>query len=270
MRALVKTGVVMLVLAFFLIGIAFSVLRSKGNASPANREGRNVMTETRKLGTGIAAISLNGPINLTLRQGAVSSLVVSGEQRVLGNVETVQEGGTLRIGTQGMLLHHRQPIRVTLVLPSVARLDLGGSGDSTINGFSGDRLEMHMNGSGTVKFNGRYRDIDAGVNGSGEMELNGGSSDKVDVQLAGGGQMTVVGSCKRFKAAQSGSGDLIAEHMEADEASVELQGSGSSTIHAKKYAGVIVTGSGDVNVLGNPSERKISRTGTGDVSFAKK
>jgi hypothetical protein len=267
MRTLVKTGVSLLVLAFLLIGITYSILRANGTNNPAHREGRNIASETRKLGTGISAIDLSGPIDLVLRQGAVSSLVVKGEQRLMQNIETSQEGGTLHIDTTGMLLHHRQKPQVTLVLPSLSTLNIHGGGDTTVNGFSGDQLEVNLSGSGNMKFNGRFKDIDAGMHGTGIMELNGGSSDKIAVELIGSGQLTVVGSCKEFRAEQSGSGDLNAEHLAAVEADVQLRGSGTSVINATKLASVNVQGSGDVSVLGSPAERRVSRTGSGEVKF---
>jgi hypothetical protein len=243
------------------------MLRAQGISGPSNPEGRRIASETRTIGKGIVAVDLGGPIDMTLRQGPVASLVVRGEQRLLGNIETVEEDGTLHIDTKGMLLHHRQPLQVVLVLPALESLSVHGSGDSTVNGFSGEKLEVQLNGSGNVKFNGRFKDITAGVRGSGDLELNGGSSDSVDVALVGSGQMTVVGSCKELKAEQTGSGDLNAQHLNADQASVELHGSGTSIISARKMAAVTLRGSGDVSVYGNPDERSIHKTGSGEVTF---
>jgi len=267
MRTLIKLGFGMLLLAFVLIGASFSVLRANGTSKHTSTEGRTVTSETRKLGKEIETIDLNGPIDMTLRQGAVPSLIVRGEQRLLGNIDTTQEGGVLHIGTKGMLLHHRQPLQVILVLPSISKLIIHGSGESTINGFSGERIDVQLYGSGNVKFNGRYKDVTAGVHGSGDMELNGGASEKVDVALMGSGGMTVVGQCKEFKADQTGSGDLDAEHLAADLANVNLHGSGTSVVQARKSADVTLRGSGDVSVLGNPNSRNVNRTGSGDVTF---
>jgi mannose-6-phosphate isomerase-like protein (cupin superfamily) len=202
-----------------------------------------------------------------LRQGAIPSLTVRGEQRLLGNIDTTQDGNKLHIGTKGMLLHHRQPLQVVLTLPSIDKLNIRGSGDSTINGFSGERVEVQLYGSGNVKFNGRYKDVQAAVHGSGDLEMNGGSSDKVAVSLVGSGQMTVVGSCKEFKAEQTGSGDLDAEHLAADITEINLRGSGTSVVQALKEADVTLRGSGDVSVLGSPNKRNINKTGSGDVVF---
>jgi hypothetical protein len=127
---------------------------------------------------------------------------VRGEQRMLGNVETTSDSdGTLHIGTSGMLLYHRQPLQVTLVLPSIEDVSVHGSGDSSINGFSGKRIDVNLSGSGNLKFNGRFKEVEANVQGSGELEMNGGASDKVEVSLAGSGKITVVGSARQFKAA---------------------------------------------------------------------
>lgn len=267
MRTLMKIGFGLLLLAFMLIAMSYTMLRAQGTSNRTNPEGRMVASATRTIGADVTEIDLSGPIDMTLRQGAIASLTVRGEQRLLGNVDTTQDGKSLRIGTKGMLLHHRQPLQVVLVLPSIDKLSIRGSGDSTINGFSGERIDVQLYGSGNVKFNGRYKDVMAAVHGSGDMEMNGGSSDKVAVALVGSGQMTVVGSCKEFKADQTGSGDLDAEHLAADATLVNLRGSGTSVVRAIKTADVTLRGSGDVSVLGSPTTRNINKTGSGDVVF---
>jgi mannose-6-phosphate isomerase-like protein (cupin superfamily) len=267
MRTLFKIGFGLLLLAFLLIGLSFSILRAQGTNNRGSHEGREVATETRAITTDVTEIELSGPIDMTLRQGAIASMKVSGEKRFLENIDTTQSGKMLHIGTKGMLLHHRQPLQVVLTLPSIEKLNIRGSGDSTINGFSGDKIDVQLYGSGNVKFNGRYKDVLASVLGSGDMEMNGGNSEKVEVALVGSGQMTVVGQCKQFKADQTGSGDLDAEHLAAEVTAVDLRGSGTSVVQATKTADVTLRGSGDVSIVGNPNQRTVSKTGSGDVTF---
>lgn len=257
----------MLVLAFALIAISYSMLRAEGTAGSSNPEGRTVASETRKIDARITSVELAGPIDLTLRQGAIPSLTVRGEKRLLGNVETIQSGASLEIATKGMLLHHRNPLQVVLVLPSLESISITGSGASTVNGFIGDKANVELHGSGSLKFNGRYREVTAGIHGSGDLELNGGSSEKVAVEVVGTGQMTVVGSTDEFKAGQTGSGDLNARHLAARDANIALMGSGTSIVQATEAAAVSVRGSGDVTVYGSPSQRSVSRTGSGEVTF---
>ncbi len=267
MRTLLKVGFALLMLAFALIALSYSMLRAGGTPGVVNTEGRNIASETRSVGASIRAIDLSGPIDLTMRQGAVPSLVVKGEQRLLGNVETLQEGATLHIGIKGMLLHHRQPLQVTLIVPSIDSINVYGSGDSTINGFSGERITVRLSGAGDVKFNGRYKEVVGTLQGSGDMELNGGSSDNVEVVLIGSGDLTVVGSSKRFTLQQTGSGDVHAEHMTAQEADVSLRGSGRAVVTVRDKADMTLFGSGDIEVHGNPAERKVQGTGSGEVRF---
>ena len=268
MRALMKTGLGLLVLAFLLIGLTYSMLRAQGISAPSNQAGRTVQSENRGVGKPVRAIDLGGPIDLTLRQGAVASLVVRGEQRLLGNIDTtIGADGTLHIDTVGMLLHHRQPLQVILVLPSIEDINVRGSGDSTINGFNGERIEVELNGSGNVKFNGRFKQVKAAIHGSGELEMNGGASDKVETAVIGSGKLTVVGSARQFKAELTGSGDIDARHLGADRVDLQLMGSGDAVVSAIKSVNVTLRGSGDVKVHGAPPERNVSRDGSGDVSF---
>jgi hypothetical protein len=268
MRALVKTGFSLLVLALLLIGASYSVLRAQGTSSGTASPGsRLVATEKRPLGASVGTVDLSGPINLTLRQGPAASLEVRGEQRLLANVDTTVEGGTLHIGPRGILLRHRQPIEVTLVLPALEHLNIAGSGDSTVSGFSGERIELNVDGSAGLRFNGRYREIDAGLRGSGEVELTGGNSERVVAEVQGTGRMTLVGASHELHAEITGSGELDARHLRAEDAHLSHHGSGTSAVYASKHVNVELTGSGDVTVYGNPNNRAVSRNGSGSVSF---
>ncbi len=268
MRTLFKVGFSLLVLAFILIGLSYSMLKAQGVPGASSFTGRSVESETRPVGADIQVIELDGPIDLTLRQGSTPSLQVKGEQRLLGNVETSSGGdGLLHIGTTGMLLHHRQPLQVVLVLPALREMRVRGSGDSTVNGFSGDGIKVRMEGTGTMKFNGRYRQVDASVRGDGEVEMNGGTSGKVDAAVEGSGKMTVVGSAAELKAVLAGSGELNARHLRADVVDLTMMGSGSAVVNATQRFQSTLRGSGDVVVAGNPRERAVNVNGSGDVSY---
>ncbi|MFC0251851.1 head GIN domain-containing protein [Massilia consociata] len=266
MRALLKVGFSLLLLAFVLIGLSYSMLRANGVASAS--EGRQVASETRPVPAGITAVDLNGPIDLTLRYGATPSLKVRGEARLLGNVDVTREGAILHVGIRGMVLRHRRPLEVELVLPSLASVTVDGSGDSTVNGFSGERIEVRMEGPGSLRFNGRFRQVNAALSGSGELDLNAGAGvDRFEAALTGSGSLTIVGSARELHATASGSGELDARHLRAASVEVGQTGSGSSTVQARQRVKASISGSGDIEVFGNPAERSISRSGSGSVTF---
>lgn len=266
-RTLVKLGLSLFVLALALIGVSYTMLRAQGVANPSTTAGRVTRTEVREIGHGITAIDLQGPIDLTLRQGDTPMLKVRGEQRLLGNVATTQEDGTLHISTTGMLFHHKQPLQVEAVLPSLQSVDIRGSGDSSIKGFSGERLSITLNGSGELSFSGRYRHVTAAVHGSGGLDLKSGSSEDVELALYGSGSIGASGSCKALNTELTGSGTIGAQHMASDAVSVAVKGSGTTEVFARESAAIAIAGSGDVTVYGNPDQRSVSRTGSGDVSF---
>jgi len=266
MRALLKVGFSLLMLAFVLIGLSYAVLRANGVAAAS--EGRQMASEKREVPAGVTAIDLDGPIDLTVRYGAAPSLAVRGEARLLKNVDVSADGEVLHIGIRGMVLGHRRPLEVELVLPSLASVKIDGSGDSTVNGFSGERIEVRMQGSGSLRFNGRFRQVDAALSGSGELDLNAGSSiERFDAVLTGSGHMTIVGGARELHANASGSGELDARHLRAEKVEVSQTGSGQSTVHARERVAASISGSGDIEVGGNPAERSVSRTGSGAVTF---
>lgn len=267
MRALIKTGFALLVLAVLLIGASWSVLRAQGTSGVASPGSRLLATEKRTLGASVSEVELSGPINLVLRQGTSASLEVRGEQRLLANVDTAVDGGILHIGPRGILLRHRQPIEVTLVLPTLDGLTLSGSGQHNVSGFSGERIEVKVKGASNLRFNGRYREIDATLHGTGEVELTGGNAEKVMAELQGSGRMTLVGGARELHAEVAGSGELDARHLRADMVTLTHQGSGSSDVYARKQVHAEMTGSGSVTVHGNPDKREVIRNGSGSISF---
>ncbi|MBD8531847.1 MULTISPECIES: GIN domain-containing protein [unclassified Massilia] len=265
MRSLLKVAFGLLVLAFVLIGLSYGALRAHGGS--ARLDARIVGEETRPVTREVRAVELSGPIDLSLRYGAQPRLVVRGEQRLLANIDTAQTGRVLHIGTRGIVLRHRQPIEVELTLPALDRVGVDGSGDTRVNGFSGEAIEVELNGSGSVDFNGRYRQARAVVHGSGELTLDAGNGDSVAAELTGSGTISLAGAARSFEAASNGSGTLDAQRLRADTVNVRQTGSGNASVTASATVAVAVSGSGDVDVYGDPAQRSVSRTGSGDVHF---
>lgn len=266
MRSLMRVGFALLVLAAVLVALSYSMLRANGSTTITER--RSVAQDTRSVPAGVESVELDGPIDLNLRYGATPALQVSGEQRMLGNVEVTGDGKVLRIGIRGMVLRHREPLVVDLTLPTLNSVRIDGSGDSSINGFSGDEIAVQLNGSGSVRFNGRFRSATVGLSGSGDLDVNGGAAmDRIETRLMGSGRITVVGTARELDASTTGSGHLDAEHLRADEVTVSQSGSGDSSVQARSKVKVSLSGSGDVEVYGNPGERSVSRAGSGSVSY---
>jgi hypothetical protein len=265
LRALLRVGFALMLLALVLIALCYGMLRAQGTTGRGDT--RIVDSERRSITREVQAVELSGPIDLTLRYGAQPGLLVRGEQRLLPNIETRQDGRVLLIGTRGIVLRHRQPIEVELTLPALDRVGVDGSGATRVNGFSGELIELELNGSGSLDFNGRYRQAKAVVRGSGELSLDAGNSDSVHAELSGSGTLTLAGAARLFDAASNGSGTLDGQRLRAERVKVRQTGSGDASVTAQASVAAAVSGSGDIDVYGNPPERSSSRTGSGEVHF---
>ena len=268
MKTLAKIGVSLTVVAAVLVGACYNVLLAQGvSHPPASAAERALATEIRPLGAGIVNIDMNGPVDLKLVQGNTPSLTVRAEKRLLPQLTTEQDGNTLHVGLKGYNIHTRQPLQVEVTLPGLQQLNLQGSGDANVKGFSGEQLQLSLRGSGDAVFVGQYKRINASILGSGDLQLNGGNSDQVELSLSGSGGMAITGQSKALTAKIMGSGDIDASKLPSDTVKLDLFGSGDASLNAKQSVTVNLRGSGDIHVDGKPSQRSINRTGSGDVSF---
>jgi hypothetical protein len=267
LRGLMKAGGVLLGLAVVLVGLSYNVLRAQGLESAPTMADRTVGSEARPVDGKVTIVKVAGPVDLVLKQGPAAAMTVRAERRVLSRIRTIQDGGTLQIDTKGLLVNVREPMVVELTLPSLQRLQVLGSGNGRISGFSGDALQLDLTGSGDVDFNGQYRRIAASMTGSGNLTLNGGNSDNVELSLLGSGDINASGSSKTLKASLSGSGDLDARQLAADSVDLSLLGSGDAEVAAKNAVSARIRGSGNATIAGKPAQRAVSVTGSGEVGW---
>lgn len=266
MRVLMKTAAVLLGLAVLLVGASFNVLRAQ-NVGASDAPGRTVVTESRPISAEVTTVRLEGSIDVFLMQGNTPKLSVHAEQRLLPNIVTVAEGKTLRISTKGLIVNPRKPLQVELVLPVLQQLKIAGSGDAKVSGFSGESLDLSIDGSGNIDFNGKVARLNGNINGSGDLKLELGDSDMVSINQRGSGDVQLSGTSKGLQVKLMGSGDLHSANLKADRVNVSIMGSGDAKVYAKSAAHVEIMGSGDVLVAGKPVERHVAKRGSGDVAW---
>lgn len=267
MRILRNITLFFVVLAVVLIGICTGVMRVHAGSRPGDSTGRNFVSETRAVGAEVVNVEMDGPVDVMLRQGPVARIEVRAEQRMLPKITTVQQGDTLRIDTHGLVLGSTRPMRVIVTLPGLQKLIQRGSGDASVRGFTGEQIELVMNGSGDMQMGGQFRQIGAHVHGSGDLQLEAGSTDKLALELLGSGNASASGTSSVSAFSVSGSGDLDAGELDSDRVTFRGTGSGNSVVHARQSIAVSLRGSGDVAVRGEPRQREVNSSGSGEVSF---
>src|SRR5471032_1906264 len=216
-------------LQFGLLITAFFALFGRASAEDNT-------TATQVIDARVVRVKIDGMVDLKIRQGAVPSLTISGDKRVVSTVTAVQTGDTLHFDTE-------------------------------VNGFSGDLLELTLEGAGSMKVTCDYKDLKANLGGVGSMTLWVSENDNVDLDLRGAGVITLGGHSKMLKATLGGLGGLNAQQLQADAVTVELSGLGNATVNAKNSATLNLSGLGSVTVYGKPLNRNVSVDGLGKVTW---
>jgi hypothetical protein len=226
-----------------------------------------VATETRPIDARVVRVKIDGPLDLRIRQGSAATLTLSGDPRWLAKTVTVQSGDTLNIDTD---IHGRVrmgSLHAELTLPALRELKSESVGTTDVSGFSGDELELSLDGAGSMRISCNYRMVSASLGGIGSMQLQSLGGEGVDLNLHGAGFVSLSGRARWLKANLGGLGNLDAQQFTADSVNVDLSGLGNASVTAHQNAILNLSGMGSVTVYGKPLNRKVAVDGLGKVSW---
>lgn len=247
---------------FGLLFAAFCAVFGRAGAAEDITETRNIPIDAR-----VIRVKIDGVIDLKLRQGDTPMLRIIGEKRYLDRLTASQSGDTLHLESEGRGIKIGRGTRAELVLPRLREVVSEGVGQTDINGFSGDKLDLTMDGAGSMKIVCDYRVLKASLGGVGSMNVWISENDEADLDLRGAGYITLGGRSKMLKANLGGVGGLNAQQFQADSVDVDLSGLGNATVTAKTNATLNLSGLGSVIVYGKPLNRNVSVDGLGKVSW---
>jgi hypothetical protein len=245
------------------VAATLALVASPSFADEAVRENRSVDAKVTK-------VKLDGIVDLVVRQGNTPSLIVSGDRRYVQRITTSQHGDTLEIGTESFNTRHndmQEKLRAELTVPNLAALTSQGVGASTVTGFSGNAIQVSLDGAGSVTVNSNYRNVDARLGGVGGLALNGLRAERVELSLRGAGRISVSGESKLLRAKLAGVGSLDAQSLRAESVDLDLSGLGGATVYATRAAEVDLSGMGSATVYGNPASRNVNANGMGKVAW---
>jgi len=250
---------------FFAAALLFTCVTVSNSANADD-----IVSESRNIDARVVNITLDGVIDLKVKQGPTASLVIYGEKRYFDKIMTSQDGNTLHINTDihnESHFNNQRHLRAELTLPALRELISGGVGSAEVRDFSGNELTLALNGVGGINVTGNYRNVKARLGGVGGMTINNGDSDNVDLNLRGAGQLTVTGQSRHLSAKLGGVGKLNAEQLHADSVDVDMAGLGSASVYAKNSANMHLSGMGHATVYGNPAKRVADSSGMGGISW---
>lgn len=248
---------------FGLLFAAFCALFGRAGAAEDVTETRMIPIDAR-----VVRVKIDGVVDLKLRQGDTPTLRIIGEKRYLDKLTASQSGDTLHLESEARGIKiGRNTTRAELILPNLREVVSEGVGQTEINGFSGDRLELTMDGAGSMKVVCDYKELRANLGGVGSMNVWLSENDEADLDLRGAGYITLGGRSKLLKASLGGVGGLNAQQFQAESVNVDLSGLGNATVTAKTNATLNLSGLGSVTVYGKPLNRNVSVDGLGKVSW---
>lgn len=202
------------------------------------------VAESRAAG-GFAAVAFSLPGTLVLKQGAAAPVMLEADDNLMPEIETVVEGGTLKIRfRRGVDVRGKARIQVLVTAPALESLAVAGSGDAISESLKAGAFKVALSGSGGV----RIARLEA---------------ESLAASVAGSGSLKVAGRAGEVTAKVAGSGDVDAGRLEAARVRVSIAGSGNATFWAREALDAAIAGSGDVRYHGDPAvTKKVAGSGT--------
>jgi hypothetical protein len=230
-------------LAAAVLGLAVGLMPA---AHAATSGSGKTATEAREA-NGFAAIAMRGDIDVVVRQGAREAVQVSADDNLLPLLQTVVEGGTLRVQWKsGESIRPKSRTVVTVDVVKLTAVSLSGSGDLALGALKTPSLALSISGSSDAKVD----QLDAA---------------QLSVSISGSGDVQASGKAAKLEVSISGSGDVRLRELAADDATVSIAGSGDASVNASKSLSVSIAGSGDVEYTGGAMLAKARVAGSGSI-----
>jgi hypothetical protein len=150
-------------------------------------------TQTRRVDS-FDGVAMGGAGELEIIVGKEQSVVLEGDNAMLGHIKTDVHENTLQIGDDGSwwpphLFRGRLKVRITM--PRLERLSFSGSGNSSVIGLDGGTTSLRLDGAGSIKAQGRLDRLALAINGSGSADLPDLSIDDAGITINGSGDVVL-------------------------------------------------------------------------------
>ncbi len=160
------------------------------------------------------------------------------------------------------------PRTADVVAPAWTSLTSSGSGYLFCDEVLEDLQLVGTTGSGDVAIEGIHTTLLAiGTTGSGNGGVSDLRADELELGTSGSGSVALLGAAPIFDLASTGSGDVYTRELVCEDVDASNTGSGLLEVHAAVSLSADLFGSGDVHVWGDPDERDVSVSGSGELIY---
>lgn len=208
-------------------------------------EGSGVIISQYRSLQGFDGVISDGDYDVFIKQGNTNDyeIEVVADEKFVPYISTFVSNNTLTI--QNMGNHYfkgSERVEIYITMPSMAYVELAGSGSITTDYAYVTSLSVNLSGSGEIKMRKLdVTNVDATISGSGNIEMDGDAKNE-DLQILG-------------------KGNIYADYLYVDDCGVRIGGVGDAYVNAYYTLEVATNGSGIVYYIGHPSI-----TGNGTVA----
>ena len=171
------------------------------------------------------AIDVAGTLKVEVTVGKAAHVEVAGDADLVGKITATVKDGVLVLDTPRRMRNHSH-LRATVTLPALDAITISGTADMKVGGITGDRLAVNVTGTG---------------------------------------QLDLAGTTTSLSVAVGGTGQIDAGTLATKDARIDVRGTGQATLRAVESVEIKISGTGSVDILGNPARVQKSVTGTGAV-----
>ena len=228
-----------------LAGLFFTFLLTAQNTEKVKGNGQ-VTTEVRSI-PDFSKLIVTGSMDVHLVSDASKrgTLTIKADENIVELITTEVKGETLTVTVKkNYSISTKNSITITVPFETLNKVSLTGSGTITGEKAIADDLDVSLNGSGTIKLPIKNTSTTATATGSGDIELEG--------------------SAGTFKCDLNGSGSIKADDIKTASVEAMVTGSGSISVNSNKALKGRITGSGSIAYAGNPSDKDLKKTGSGE------
>ena len=183
------------------------------------------------------------PADVKVSPGKSASISVTAEPKVLDVITVTQNGGQVRVTTNGSFQTQAE-VTVFVATPSLRALDVSEAGDVTISGPLGPELTLTAQDASSVSLN--------------EMNLK-----TLDADLRGSADVTATGQSGKLMLKAGDASSFDGSSLELKDAHMAVSGASEASVFASSTLSVKITETGSVFYSGSPSiDQSVSFAGT--------
>ncbi|SFQ22820.1 head GIN domain-containing protein [Hymenobacter arizonensis] len=205
--------------------------------------------------SGFEVVSSSGGIDVVLRQGSNTTVVVEASPEAQKHLVTKVEGKTLKIGWESNyswrnLLSNGRKANVYITLPRLTGLSLSGGADATgESNFSADNFRIDASGGSDIKLSITAKTL--------------------SVQASGGSDVNLTGRVERQKVDVSGGSDYNGFALQSTTATISASGGSDAKVSVDGEISSDASGGSDVRYKGDARVASSNSSGGGSVRRVK-